>query len=170
MRCRRSARCRSPGLEPSATLEVHRARYAPRRARKREESWHVFKDLRAVLRLGVANLYLEHTPTEGMTAPGRFTPGERTLTAEEIHQLWHVLPQALDQTVNARRIIQLCLVTGQRLGEVSGMRRSELDLKHRLWSLPGTRTKNGHPHTVPLSNLAVTLIEEALGRGRGRIS
>ena len=40
----------------------------------RTEAWHVFKDLRAVLRWGVANLYLEHTPTEGMTAPGGFTP------------------------------------------------------------------------------------------------
>ena len=40
----------------------------------RTEAWHVFKDLRAVLRWGVANLYLEHTPTEGMTAPGEPPP------------------------------------------------------------------------------------------------
>jgi integrase len=38
------------------------------------------------------------------------------------------------------------------------MTRSELDLKHRLWRLPGERTKNGHPHTVPLSPLAIELI------------
>ena len=58
--------------------------------------------------------------------------------------------------------MKLCLVTAQRVGEVSGMRRDEIDLAARTWSLPGSRTKNGHPHLVPLSPLAVDLIEEAL--------
>jgi integrase len=43
------------------------------------------------------------------------------------------------------------------------MTRGELDIKHKLWRLPGTRTKNGHPHTVPLSPLAIELI----GKGDG---
>ena len=43
------------------------------------------------------------------------------------------------------------------------MTQSELDLKHKLWKLPGARTKNGHPHTVPLSPLAIELI----GKGDG---
>ena len=38
---------------------------------------------------------------------------------------------------------------------------SEIDLKAREWRLPGERTKNGHAHTVPLSDMAVALIEEA---------
>jgi integrase len=38
------------------------------------------------------------------------------------------------------------------------MRRSELDLKARIWSLPGSRTKNGHPHLVPLSAVALEII------------
>ena len=42
------------------------------------------------------------------------------------------------------------------------MRRDELDLKHALWSLPGSRTKNASPHTVPLSSLAVEIIVDAL--------
>ena len=42
------------------------------------------------------------------------------------------------------------------------MTRAELDLDHKLWSLPGARTKNKFPHTVPLSDLALTLIREAL--------
>ena len=41
------------------------------------------------------------------------------------------------------------------------MTRSELDLKHKLWRLPGARTKNGHPHAVPLSPLAIELIGDA---------
>lgn len=42
------------------------------------------------------------------------------------------------------------------------MRRAELDLKHALWSLPGSRTKNGHSHAVPLSPTAFGIIKEAL--------
>jgi integrase len=31
-----------------------------------------------------------------------------------------------------------------------------------MWTLPGARTKNGHPHAVPLSDLAINIIKEAL--------
>src|SRR5262249_43277763 len=55
-----------------------------------------------------------------------------------------------------------------RVGEVAGILRSELDLKAREWRLPGSRTKNQYPHVVPLSGLAIELIEEALAdAGRG---
>ena len=42
------------------------------------------------------------------------------------------------------------------------MTRAEIDLQRKLWSLPGARVKNAHAHTVPLSDLALTLIGEAL--------
>jgi integrase len=42
------------------------------------------------------------------------------------------------------------------------MRRGELDLTRKLWSLPGARTKNAHAHTVPLSELAIGIVREAL--------
>ena len=35
---------------------------------------------------------------------------------------------------------------------------AEVDLVRRLWTLPGTRTKNGKPHVVQLSDLAVAVI------------
>ena len=42
------------------------------------------------------------------------------------------------------------------------MRISELDLRQRTWTLPGNRTKNKNSHVVPLSDLAITIIEEAI--------
>jgi integrase len=42
------------------------------------------------------------------------------------------------------------------------MTRGELDLKRKLWTMPGERVKNGHTHTVPLSDLALSVINEAL--------
>ena len=41
------------------------------------------------------------------------------------------------------------------------MRRSELDLTKRTWSLSRERTKNDRPHEVPLSDVAVAVVEAA---------
>ena len=133
----------------------------------RTSAWHTHKDLFAVLRWGVANEFLSHNPAEGMDKPGGFTAGERTLTDEEIRKLWRGLPQSLAKSLASQRIVKLCLITGQRLGEICGMTRTELDLKRKLWSLPGTRTKNSFAHQVPLSDLAATVIHEALADAAG---
>jgi integrase len=57
----------------------------------------------------------------------------------------------------------LTLATAQRIGEVSGISLSESELNGPapVWKIPGTRTKNGEPHRVPLSGLALRLIAEA---------
>jgi integrase len=132
------------------------------RREARTQAWHTHKDLSAVLRWAVRNDFLTHNPVEGVKPPGGFTAGERTLSDEEIAALWHVLPTALAKSKSCQRILKLCLITGQRLGEVSGMTKAELDLQHKLWSLPGIRVKNKHAHSVPLSDLALTVITEAL--------
>jgi integrase len=50
------------------------------------------------------------------------------------------------------------LLTAQREGEVAGMRWSEIDPEAEIWTLPGARTKNGKPHIVHLSVLALEII------------
>ena len=42
------------------------------------------------------------------------------------------------------------------------MTTDEIDLKKRVWVIPASRSKNKHEHKVPLSDLAVALIKEAL--------
>jgi integrase len=126
------------------------------------EANRVFEDLRATFRWAVARGDLDHSPMEGMRRPATPTIRERVLTNEEVRALWTSLPKALARSRSCQRIVKLCLVTGQRVGEVSGMTRAELDLKAALWTLPGSRTKNGAAHTVPLSDLALEIIQEAL--------
>jgi integrase len=120
------------------------------------EATFVFQDLRSILRWAVARGDLDHDPIAGMAAPPAGKPRERVLSDEEIRQLWAALPTTLSPTY--QRVIRLCLLTAQRIGEVAGMRRSELDLGKGTWSLPGSRTKNGHPHLVPLSPAALEVI------------
>ena len=52
-------------------------------------------------------------------------------------------------------IVEMLALTGQRREEVARMTWAEVDLVRRLWTLPGTRTKNGKPHVVQLSDLAL---------------
>jgi integrase len=140
------------------------------------EAMRSFEDLRAMLRWAVSRGDLDHSPIEGMRKPPGPKPRERVLSDDEIRTLWNGLPEALARSPGCQRIIKLCLVTGQRVGEVAGMTRGELDLKHKLWKLPGARTKNGHAHAVPLSPLAIELIGQAAseqvfpdGQGEGTL-
>jgi integrase len=89
---------------------------------------------------------------------------ERVLTDEEIRALWQTLPSL--RSIACQQAIKFMLVTGQRIGEVVGMRKDELDLKHGAWNIPGSRTKNGFPHSVPLSRLALEIIRDNGGEFR----
>jgi integrase len=126
------------------------------------EAARCFAYMRALFRWAVGRGDLDRNPMEGMQKPGEGVPRDRVLTDREIATPWTALPKALARSKPCQRIITLCLVTAQRVGEIAGMRPGELDLQARLWTIPGDRTKNGHKHTVPLSRSAVKIIEEAL--------
>jgi integrase len=117
-----------------------------------------FDQLRAMIRWAVSRGDLDHNPIDGMKGPAASKPRERVLTDDEIRVLWQSLPQL--RSPACQRVIKFCLVTGQRIGEVVGLRKAELDLAREVWNIPGSRTKNGHPHSVPLSPLALEIIGE----------
>jgi integrase len=52
-------------------------------------------------------------------------------------------------------------LTGQRRSEIGDLRWSEIDLAKRQVELPGTRTKNGRPHLVPLPQAACATLANA---------
>jgi integrase len=132
------------------------------------EANRVFGDIRAMLRWAVARGDLDRDPTAGMAAPSPPRSRDRVLSEAEIAQFWTALPTALPKSVNAQRILRLCLITAQRVGEVAGLERSELDLKARTWTIPAARAKNANAHTVPLSDIAIAILEEALANAGNR--
>jgi integrase len=109
----------------------------------------------------VQNEYLDANPLDGMSKPAEPTTSDRVLAEHEIKTLWLGLPGTLSRSKQCQHVVKLCLVTAQRVGEVAGMNDAEIDLTAREWRLPGGRTKNGHPHVVPLSDLAIAVINEA---------
>ena len=48
----------------------------------------------------------------------------------------------------------------QRIGEVCGMTKEEIDLTKASWTIPAERSKNGEAHTIPLTDMALQLIAE----------
>jgi integrase len=48
-------------------------------------------------------------------------------------------------------LLKLLLLTGCRLNELAGMRRTELNDDGTVWTIPGERTKNKRTHVVPLA-------------------
>ncbi len=86
----------------------------------------------------------------------RETPRERVLTDAELGTLYAA---AGDLTEPFELCCRTLILTGQRRGEVAGMRWDELDVSAGEWRLPGSRTKNHQAHTVPLPSAAVDLLQ-----------
>jgi integrase len=64
------------------------------------------------------------------------------------------------------RALAFTVLTAARTNETLGATWREIDLKAKLWTVPGERMKSGKPHTVPLSDRAIKILE-ALPRVRG---
>ena len=57
------------------------------------------------------------------------------------------------------RALEFLILTACRSGEVRGATWEEIDLRKRVWTIPGERMKMGEEHRVPLSDAAVDLIK-----------
>ena len=57
--------------------------------------------------------------------------------------------------------LRLTILTAVRSGEARGAKWSEFDLDARTWKIPAARMKAGKEHRVPLSDAAMTILEQA---------
>ena len=95
-------------------------------------------------------------------AGGREKDKERNLDLSELKVLFAALNRPTSRLQwQARSVLLLILLTGQRPGEVSGMRWEHINLAERTWSLPSSYVKNGKAHFVYLNDLAVNLLKDA---------
>ena len=119
-----------------------------------------FTILRRMFRFAVGQAIIEHSPCDQVEAPSAENHRDRVLTPDEIRMFWLTL-DAAPMEPNARRILRLMLITGQRKGEVLGLHAQEIDFERRVWALPATRAKNGREHLIPISTLALDVLREA---------
>ena len=103
----------------------------------------------------IAHEIVEFNPCAQLEHPAKERARDRVLTDSEIRQFWSVLDGEPPHIAAAFR---LRLITAQRGGEVHGMRWTDVDLKDRWWTIPGSVAKNGLAHRVPLSDLALEVL------------
>ena len=80
-----------------------------------------------------------------MISPDELPEFFKSLTAGDIH-------------TTTKSAIQFTILTAARSGEVRGAIWKEIDLEKRLWSIPAERMKMRSPHTVPLSQQALAIL------------
>jgi integrase len=105
---------------------------------------------------------VEANPVIG-TNRGEEKSRERVLDFAELRLIWNA---TRDDDTGA--ILKLLMLTGQRAGEIAGLRWSEI--RDDVIVLPGERTKNRRPHTIPLSQAARDIITKQKRReGRDQL-
>jgi len=60
----------------------------------------------------------------------------------------------------AAKALEFAILTAARTGEAIGTRWDEFDFAERLWVVSGQRMKAGKEHRVPLSDVALTILED----------
>ncbi len=107
-------------------------------------------------------------PVQNTPMPGKVTTRERVLTDAELALVWRACADN-----NHDRIVRLLILTGARREEIGGLAWDELS--GGLWTLPGTRAKNGLAHELPLGAFAAAQLPEqevdrelAFGLRKGR--
>jgi integrase len=97
---------------------------------------------------------MRSNPVAEIKLPSPGWPRDRRVGTEELQRL---LGACTSGSKWLPTIIGLAIETGMRRGELLAIRWTDVDLCARTVRL--TKTKNGHPRTVPLSSVAVRLLE-----------
>lgn len=103
---------------------------------------------------------IERNPLNGFEAPASVTSRDRVLEDWELRLAWLA---SAELGAPFSSLYRLLAITGQRRDEVAEMDWKELSRADRLWTLPGSRTKNGKPHLVHLSDLAMAELDALAG-------
>lgn len=114
--------------------------------------------VRKMYNWGLSRDIVELNPCAAVKAPAKENRKDRVLSADEIKSFWTGLEKT-NMSEAVRRALKLILVTAQRPGEIATAALAEMDLKAAWWTIPATKAKNGMAHRVPLSALALSLIE-----------
>jgi integrase len=93
-------------------------------------------------------------------------PARRKLAKVEHHaalpyaEIGTFMAALRQETGVAARCLEFIVLTGARLGEATNAEWSEIDLPNRIWTVPPSRMKSFKEHRAPLSDAALTVLDE----------
>ena len=114
---------------------------------------HIIERISAIYNKLIDWGYKLTNPTSGVKKY-KLTKRTRFLTAEELPRFWEILDDY--EHTDIPDIVKIALFTGARKSNILSMRWLEVDWDRKVWNIP--MTKNGDPHTVPLSEELVCIL------------
>ena len=102
---------------------------------------------------------IDANPIADLPKPGAEKPRDRVLNDVELRKVWTAAKDLLGWPFGTA--VQLLMLTGARLDEIGELKWSEIGATEIR--LTGARTKNGQPHTIPLSSTARSVIDQMPG-------
>ncbi len=132
---------------------------------KAETARRVRQRISAVMKLAVAQGYRADNPAGEAIAAALPRVGGTPRHFRAVHhaEAGDVVRAVRESqgSLAARLAFEFLVLTAARSGEVRGAMWSEFDLKAAVWTIPGERMKGGRAHRVPLSDRALSLLDEA---------
>lgn len=125
-------------------------------ARQQALRRNTFAVLRRLFTWAIGRGDIDRSPFTGMEVPQKVQSRDRVLDASELSAVWRASSRA-GRLFSP--IVRLLILTGQRRQEVTEMRWEELSRTKRIWMLPLERSKNREGHSVPLTDLAISLLD-----------
>lgn len=153
-------------------MPVHRIRQAdvlrvlePIWTTKPETARRVRQRVRTVLAWALAQGHINSNPADERIDPAlpkmpKVKAHLRALDYREVPAALAAI-NASRASLAARLSLGFTILTAARNGETRGARWSEMDLEARQWRIPGERMKAGVEHRVPLSDAAISVLEQA---------
>ena len=120
------------------------------------EARHVYATASVFFNWALSRRFIEQSPLAGVRAPKISASRERMLTD---HELTIVLSKATPCSSTIAAIVQLLILTGQRRGEIAGLRWSYINPDARTITWPGEAVKNGRRHIIPYGPMAAALFD-----------
>ena len=105
-----------------------------------------------------------HSPMQNVQPPPPADARARVLGNDEIQLIWRTCEL---WPSDHSPIIRLLFLTGCRAQEIGDLRKSEVDLDAAELLIPGSRTKNKQPLSLPLAGMAVQILRDGLPERQG---
>lgn len=98
--------------------------------------------------------HLSTNPMEDLRPPAKVQSRTRVLSYDELKKIW----AASQRIMPFNTIVRLCILTGQRRGELSLTQQKWYS--DTLLTFPSSVTKNKHEHSIPLTNNSLKLLKQ----------
>ena len=126
--------------------------------------------IRKVMRWAMAHGYIDSDPTEWVKeglGPNPSRPNHRkSLPHDEVRHAIKVI-EASGSDAAVKGAMKFLILMGTRSKEVRGLMWDEIDYVKAIWSIPGSRRKNGQDFDIPICWAAFIVLDEALQRTGG---